>query len=289
MNLDIDPTKILYAVGAIFGIAAVLYFARDIVFDLSITVRAVLLFLAFVVFLIAAMATERAGFDLVLYLFSAAAYLAFLTYTLSRFDVGADGTFLALLVSAILFLALGYLIREQGILPSPRTARYVIVGVALIAVVIVGADVVAGGVDYRVTTNEEGNSNDRGEVVVGTLTIDNRFVFREPIDVPAAFACIYIDGVRPYPVQYRVGEDRVPDYLSGSNSITAEMTVRLTDEERETINAPISIERAEECPAESEDSQIVVVLGDDPPQPPRPETFAPHVREINEQNVHEIA
>jgi hypothetical protein len=45
MDLDVDPARILLVVGVLFGIAAVLYFARDIVFELSITVRAILLLL----------------------------------------------------------------------------------------------------------------------------------------------------------------------------------------------------------------------------------------------------
>lgn len=269
MKLDIDPAKVLYAIGAVFGIAAVLYFTRDIVFDLSITVRAVLLLFAFVVFLIAAMATTRVGLNLVLYVFAAAAYLAFIVYILSRFSVGADGTFLALLISALLFLALGYLVREQNLTLSPRMARYVVVGVALLAVVLVGADVVASDVAYEMNINTEGQIEDNGEVVIGTLTIDNRFVFREPIDVPRAFACIYVDELRPHPVQYRVGEDRVPNYIPGSGTITATMSVRLNDEEIAAVDGPLPIVQADECPAESEDLQIVVVMGDEMPRPPR--------------------
>lgn len=275
MRFDVDPAKVLYAVGVVFGIAAVLYFARDIVFDLSITVRALLLLLAFVVFLVAAVGSDRTSVVLVSSVLSAAAYLAFLGYTLSRFDVGADGTFLALLVSAALFLGLGYLVRERRIFPSPRTARYAVVGVLLVAVLMVGVDLIVSDVGYDVTIEDEGVVDDGGEVVVGTLTVDNQFVFREPIDVPEAFACLFVPGMdeyemRPQPIQYRVGEDRVPDSVPGGTTITARMTVRLADEEASTVDGPIPIERVDTCPDESENPRIVVVMGDDMPRPQRP-------------------
>lgn len=274
MNLDIDPAKILYAVGAVFGIAALLYFARDIVFDLSITVRAILLFLVFVLFLFGAVAASQSLVVTVSSVFAAAAYLAFLWYTLSRFDVGADGTFLALLVSAILFMGLGYAIRERGVKPMRAQARYVIVGIVLLGAVFVGADVAASGVTYDVDIADEASIESDGDVAVGTLTVDSDFVFREPIDAPRAYACIYVSGLeeyefRPQPVQYRVGDDRLPDTVPGTGSITASMTVGLTEDERRNVSGPIGVERAETCPEDSDESRIVVVLGDDIPRPPR--------------------
>jgi hypothetical protein len=274
MNLDVDPARVLYAVGAVFGIAAVLYFARDIVFDLSITVRAALLFLVFVLFLFGAVAASQSHVVTVSSVFSAAAYLAFLWYTLSRFDVGADGTFLALLVSAILFMGLGYAIRERGVKPTRAQTRAVVVGIVLLGVAFVGADVAASGVSYDVDIADEASIETDGEVAVGTLTVESDFVFREPIDTPRAYACIYVagaeaSGFRPHPVQYRVGDFRVPDTVPGTGSITASMTVRLTDDERRNVSGPIGVERAATCPEDSDESRIVVVLGDEMPRPPR--------------------
>lgn len=274
MNFEVDPAKILYAVGVLFGVAAVAYFARDIVFELSITVRALLLLLAFIILLVAALAAARKTFVLVFAVLAAAAYLAFIAYTLSRFDVGADGTFLVLLVSAGLFLGLGYLVREREFSPSTSNARYAVVVVFLLAVALVGADVVASEVTYEVDLNDEATVGDRGQVILGTLTMENQFVFREPIDRPQAFACIYVPAMdeydmRPHPVEYRVGEDRVPDSIAGAGTIPATMTVRLSDEEAATLDDPLPIENAEECPEAGNEPRIVVVTGDEMPRPPR--------------------
>lgn len=272
MDFDIDPAKVLYAVGVVFGVAAVVYFARDIVFELSITVRALLLFLAFAVLLVAGLAATRQAFVLVSAVLSAVAYLAFITYSLSRFEVGADGTFLALLISAGLFLTLGYLVHERNIAPSATTALYVIFGMILIGVVLVGADVAASDVTYNVTLQDEADFNDRGEVTLGTVTVENQFVFREPIDLPQAFACTYLpdSGSRLLPVQYRVDTGSVPNTIPGSRTMTVMMTVRLSDDDAAAVGNQVPIERAETCPETSDDPRIVVVTGDDVPRPPGP-------------------
>lgn len=273
MNFEVDPAKVLYVVGVVFGIAAVAYFARDIVFELSITVRALLLLLAFIALLVAALAAARKTFVLVFTVLAAAAYLAFVAYTLSRFEVGADGTFLVLLASAGLFLGLGYLVRERNFSPSSTSARYAAVAVILVAAALVGADIVASEVTYNVNVEDEAVVGDRGQVVLGTLMMENRFVFREPIDRPQVYACIYVPtmeeyDMRPHPVEYRVGNDRVPDTIPGSGTITATMTVRLTDEEVATVDGPLQVERAEECPEASDEPRIVVVTGEGMPRPP---------------------
>lgn len=274
MDLDVDPAKVLYVVGVLFGVAAVLYFARDIVFELSITVRALLLLLAFVVLLVAALSAEDDLLVPVFSVLSAAAYLAFLAYALSRFDVGADGTFFALLVSAGLFLALAYLVRERDVSPSRRTAQYAVVATLLVGVAAVGADVAASEVDYEVDVANEGAVDDSGRVVLGTLTVHNRFVFREPIDLPQSFACVAVPGVaehdvRPTPVAYRIdGERGVPDSVPGGAALEVTMTVRLTPDEVAALDGPIPVERAEECPTESADPRIVVIVGGEMTRPP---------------------
>lgn len=275
MNVDVDPAKVLYVVGVIFGVAAVLYFARDIVFELSITVRSLLLLLAFVVLLAAALAAERTAAVLVSSVLAAATYLAFVVYSLSAFDVGTDGTFFVLLVSAALFLSLGYLVRERGLAPARQTVGYVLVGAALVAVVLIGADAFASDVDYETSLDDETELDGDG-ATIGTLTVDNRFVFRETIDEPNVDACVYNGtdgGVWPGPVQFRVGGDGLPDSVAGGQTIEAEMQISLYAELLATVDGPIPITEADACPDASEEAQIVVVVGqDDPslPGPPRP-------------------
>ena len=273
MDLEVDPARVLYVLGVLFGVAAVLYFARDIVFELSITVRALLLFLAFAALLVGALVTTRTPYTLATSVLSAAAYVAFLGYSLSRFEVGADGTFFALLLSAGLFLALGYLVREREMQPSRRTAQYAVVGIALVAVLLVGADVVASDVTYDVAIDESATVDENGQAVVGTVTVTNQFVFREPIDMPRRTACLYLPEVaeydgRPLPVQYRIDGERVPGTIPGSATYEAQISVRLHQEALEAVDGPLPVTEAPDCPAERDDRGIVVADGGSPRPPP---------------------
>lgn len=275
MRFDIDPGKVLYAIGIVFGIAAVLYFARDLVFELSITVRSLLLLLTFIGFLIGTVAADRTEFVLGFAVLGGATYLAFLAYTIPRFNVGSEGTFLALLVSAGLFVALGYLLRERELAPARSRTRALLAAVVILAVVSVGADIGASGVDYGIAVNDAATPGERGQVELGTVNLENRFLFREPIDVPRAFACIYVPGatefdMRPQPVDYRVGGDRLQDSVSGGQTLRVTMTIQLSDEETAALEGPIPIERASNCPETSDTTRVLVLFGEDRPLPPEP-------------------
>jgi hypothetical protein len=275
VRFDIDPAKVLYAIGFLFGVAAVLYFARDLVFELSITVRSLLLLFTFIGFLVGTVAAGRSEFVLGFAVLGAATYLAFLAYTIPRFNVGSEGTFLALLVSAGLFVALGYLLRERELAPSRSTTRALLVAVVVLAAVSVGADIVASGVQYGIEVNDAATPGERGQVELGTVTLETRFLFREPIDVPRAFACIYVPGatefdMRPQPVDYRVDGDRLPDSLPGGQTLQVSMSIRLSDEETAALDGAIPIERASNCPETSDTARVLVLFGEDRPLPPEP-------------------
>jgi len=123
MNLEFDSGKLLYALGVLFAIGAFLYFVRDVVFDLSITVKAAVLFFAFVAFFLAGVAIERDVLDVVAFALSGISYAVFLGYVIVQYAPGGTGTFLLFGASAVLFLGLGYLVRERDPALSLRRAR----------------------------------------------------------------------------------------------------------------------------------------------------------------------
>ncbi len=204
-----------------------------------------------------------------MYVLSAAAYLAFLWYTLSRFAVGADGTFLALVFSACLFLGLGYLLREREFSPPPQTTRYVIVAVALIGVVFLGADLGLSEVEYEISIHDEAQLDERGEVEIGTITATNQFVFREPIDMPRPLVCAYGFDREVRPVALQTGEGSMPQTVPGGKTVTATITTRFNEEEYEAVDWPIPVETATQCPDDAEAPRLVIVTNDEFPQPPR--------------------
>ncbi|WP_135821562.1 hypothetical protein [Halostella litorea] len=267
MRFEFDSSKVLYAVGIVFGVAALAYFARDLVFDLSLTVKALLFLFGFLALFAAASAVRRAGLDAVLYVLSAAAYVAFVAYTLGRFDFGDTGVFVALAASSALFVALGYLHRERGLRIEAGTARTVVAAVVVVAVVLVAVDLAVGGVVYSAAVADEAAVDDRDGVMLGTVTAENRFVFRETTDFPRATACVYAPDRQDRPVELRSGADYwgTPDSVGGGGSAEVELWTWLGEEERAAVgNGTIPVERADSCPPESSVSEprIVVVFED---------------------------
>jgi len=268
VKFEFDGAKVLYAVGVIFGVAALVYFARDLVFDLSLTVKALLFLVGFLALFVAASAVQRAGLDAVLYVLSAATYVAFVAYTLGRFDFGDTGVFVALAASSALFVALGYLHRERGLRTDAGTARRAVAILLVSATLLVAVDLAVGGLVYTAAVADETAVDDRQGVALGTVTAENGFVFRETTDFPRATACVYTDERRDQPVEYRGDADywSTPDSVGGGGTAEVELWTWLTDEERTAVgNGTIPVERADSCPAESAvtEPKIVVVFAEE--------------------------
>ncbi|WP_121820271.1 hypothetical protein [Halostella salina] len=267
MKFEFDGSKVLYAVGVVFGVAALVYFARDLVFDLSLTVKAALFLVGFLALFVAATAVRRAGLDAVLYVLSAATYVAFVAYLLSRFEFGESGVFVALAASSALFVGLGYLHRERGLRTDTGTARRAVAVLLAVAALLVAVDLAVGGLVYTATVADEAVVDDRQGVALGTVTAENGFVFRETADFPRATACVYTDERRDRPVEYRDDGDywSTPDSVGGGGTAEVELWTWLSDEERAAVgNGTIPVERADSCPAESAVSEprIVVVFAE---------------------------
>lgn len=273
MDLDIDSGKLLYALGILFAAGAFIYFIRDVVFGLSITVKALVLFGAFVGFFVAGIAAHRDVLDVVALVLSALAYVVFVGYVLSRYELGDTATFLVFAGSALLFVGLGYHHRQGNLSVPRRTAGYVILGVVAVSLVLVGADILGGGVTYTVEMNEtvtvvgpETGPGERdvvpAEAHLGTVTATNGFVFTRPLDLPTLRGCV-------------VGTDRIPDdrvsiryeqrhfeqtnLIPGNTDRTFDITARIPIEANGSESYTFSVERAASCDISRSEPTVVVV------------------------------
>lgn len=283
MDTDVDSGVLLYALGVLFGLAAFVLFLPDVVFGLSITVRAALLFLAFVAFLIAGFALERDVLDLVAFALSAAAYVAFLWYVLSRYDASRTTAFLALAVSAALFVGLGYVVRERSPALPARTAVALVLGIAVVAGGLIAVDAVGGDVTYDVTLEDgatielveegpEGHVVASGDVEVGTLTATNDFAFARPMDPPDLDGCVVgtepagSDGdlrVEHASVSYDYSQLRSNDVLAGNAERTAALRARVHVQADETGSIDLAIERGSDCDVERDEPTLIALVGED--------------------------
>jgi hypothetical protein len=272
MNYDIDSGKLLYALGVLFATAAFLYFIRDVVFGLSITVKAALLFAAFVVFFVVGIAVQRDILDVVGFALAGIAYIVFVGYVVLRYEPSETGTFLLLAVSAGLFVTLGYALREWNLTLSRRTATGIALGLALVSTVLVGIDAVGGGVTYDLQTNESvtvdpprATGQDRGVVSiterVGTMSATNQFVFTRALDLPPLRGCL-LGTDFPTHGEVWVGYDPTrfeqPNIIHGDSMLQFGVTADLLIDINQTEPITYTIERDANCEGERERPTLVV-------------------------------
>lgn len=272
MNLDFDSGTLLYGLGVAFALGALVYFARDVVFGLSITVTAALLFVAFLAFLLAGLRLDHDLLGTVSFAIAGLSYVVFLGYVGVRYEPDETVVFFLLAGSAALFVGLGYVVREVDYRPSRRTTGALLVVVLVVGSSLVVADAVGGDVEYTVGVNDTATATvtdverdaDRAQatVHVGTLTVRNPSVFTRPVDLPSIRGCLAgVDGVENHVgVDYDPREYEAPDRLGGQSTRVHELRVRIDLATNETGDRTFAIERRSDCDATRSEPTLFVVV-----------------------------
>ncbi|EMA34551.1 hypothetical protein [Haloarcula japonica] len=270
MRLAIDSGKLLYALGVLFAAAALLYFVRDVVFDLSITVKAALLLLGFIALFVAGVALERDVLDVVAFALSGVTYVVFVGYVVVRYSPGETGTFLLLALSAGLFVGLGYALRAGIPTPSRRTAAVVLGSLLVVSGVFVGADALSGGVTYDVQTDESvtvsipetEQTPDRYpyiEAEIGAVTASNPSPFLRALTLPSLSGCLVGPTDHPQDSVYvdtdiEWDEDTIGASTTKSYAVSAELPIDPNRTESKTY----TIEQGIDCSAERSEPTIAI-------------------------------
>jgi hypothetical protein len=274
MRFAIDSGKLLYALGVLFAAAALLYFVRDVVFSLSITVKAALLLLGFAVFFVAGVSLERDVLDVVAFALSGVTYVVFVGYVAVRYSPSETGTFLLLAASAGLFVGLGYALREGIPTPSRRTAGYALGGLLVVSVLLVGADALSGGVTYGVQTNEsvtvsvpEPTQGSGGYPPVdrrlGTVTASNPSPFLRALELPSVSGCLVGPTDDPREdVWVTVDRDWNEDTMPGSTTRSYAVTGEFRIDANRTEAVTFAVERGIDCDAARSEPTIAIQVGD---------------------------
>ena len=270
MRFAIDSGKLLYALGIPFAAAALLYFVRDVVFNLSITVKAALLLLGFITLFVAGVALERDVLDVVAFALSGVTYVVFVGYVVVRYSPGETGTFLLLAASAGLFVGLGYALRAGIPTPSRRTATVALGGLLVVSAVLVGADALSGGVTYDVQTNGSVTvsvpGTERGgggypsvNRQVGTVTALNPSPFLRALNPPTVSGCLVgpTENLRE-DVWVDVDRDWDEDTLAGSSIKSYAITGEFRLDTNRTGQVPFAIERGTDCSVVRSEPTIVI-------------------------------
>jgi hypothetical protein len=270
---SINDETLLYALGVAFALGTLAFFARDVVFDLSITVTAVLLFVAFTAFLVVGLAIDHDSLGSVAFAISGLSYVVGLGYVLTRYELSETGIFGLLAASTILFVGLGYALQEGRLALDRPTARRVLLGLAVVGMVSVGADSV-GEMTTSVDLTEEVVLNGTmappdepivaGEQRIGSITVRNPTLFTRAAELPPLEGCLVgVDTDRRrggVDLDYEPRSYQVADRLNRNEERTADIRLRFELPANATaVGEPIPIERAESCAVTRSEPTLLVV------------------------------
>ena len=272
MRFGIDSGKLLYALGVLFAAAALLYFVRDVVFGLSITVKAALLFVLFVGCFVGGLAMTRDILDVIGFALSGIAYVVFVGYVVVRYDPGETGTFLLLALSAALFVGLGYLLREVDVSLSRRTASSIGLALLVASSALVAVDAVGGGVSYELTTEDRvtvtpqpTRPGDGGVVArsvsIGAVTASNDFVFTRALDLPSLAGCVVggpAEQGRDLWVGYNWTEIRQDDVIRGGQQLSFRVEADLLVDTNRTEPLTYDVSQGGDCDATRDRPTLLV-------------------------------
>ncbi len=263
MDLDVDATTIMYGVGAVFGVVAVLYFGRAFLFGLSTATKSFLLFLGFCGFITAGLVVRQSLLATLCHLLGAASYLSFFLYTALTFTFSTDQTFLFLAVSSVLFIALGYLIREDRLEIGWDRAKKLFAGIGVLALVLVGIELLGPPVTYETDLYETADYQEY-DVALGTMTVENGFIFPRSADLPEYEACFYYnDSMRRSDVYYEDRIDTIGARTTETVTVTARNPVSPEDMVGVVETSEISVQQRESCPETIEGDGIVITEVDE--------------------------
>jgi hypothetical protein len=208
MDLDLDDSWLLYGIGALLGLISILYFGLELVFDLSPTFKSSVLLFSSAVFLISAELTESNLLRNSLNLFSGVTYLSFLIYIILRFSPSETIIFGLMAVSSAIFTVMGYYRNRKGFeLGYENSKRLVGVLGACIALMLV-FDITGAQPKYKLELKEQVSVNN-SEIVLGKLSVENRFQLSRNIELPEYDGCIAYNETMRDGLWIRFDEDEI--------------------------------------------------------------------------------
>lgn len=189
---SINPSLVAYGFGTLFGIFAILYFARDILLSLSLTVKSIIMFSASLSLISLAVTTSNIAIAIVLFTIGGSGHAISSFSFLKWHNRERMGRFILFALSSVIFILLGWLVGSGTI--NELTLQ--IGGVFSIVLMILS--VIASVVDwnegdtvaYEVSISEPelyliGDKEVEDSEAIGKVKIENnsRF-FRESFNEP---------------------------------------------------------------------------------------------------------
>ncbi len=266
MDIEFDSSYILYGAGVLFAIITFVYFAQQLVFDLAPFTRSASLFLLFALLFILGNHLYRETVGKVFYILSAASYIVFLVYTVTRFEFTTNQVFAVLGFSALLFLGLGHLVKKKGRFIDRKTFKYLIVFLISVLALILLFDVFGGQPEFELELYEEINFEEGSRSDIGFITVRNPFFLSREYEVPSYEGCLFVpeEEIDEQPVMVRYSDHSLSSgTIEGNGEIEVSIEADLRDYYRITNTTrveDVGIEFVDECPEESNRKALFVYL-----------------------------
>lgn len=276
MSPQIDGSKLLYAAGIAFVIAALVVFAQNLIFGLSVTVKTALLGVAAVSFAIAGATLTHNLLDSVAFALAAITYATAIGYAIVQYNIGTTGVFGLFALSGLLFVAVGYVLRDQHPSIRPRRAGIIILALLLVSAPLIGADVLTGGVTYTATFEDQVMLTDSDEPTVaadryahqmrpvGTMTITNNGPFTHQIAPPDVDGCLVgpnTTAVRPV-LQYEPQRYEQQGVIGGGDQRQYTLQVQLAPRDNTTLPTTVAVERGTDCETDRSTPTLLVSVAE---------------------------
>lgn len=180
---SVNPSLVAYGFGTLFGIFAILYFAKDILLSLSLTVKSIIMFSVSLSLISLAVTTSNIAIAIVLFTIGGSGHAISSFYFLKWHNRERMGRFILFAFSSVLFILLGWLVGSGMI--DELTLQ---IG-GLFSITLMTLSVIASIVDwnegdtvaYEVSISE---SVEESEVIGKVKIKNNSRFFRESFDVP---------------------------------------------------------------------------------------------------------
>lgn len=192
---SVNPSLIAYGFGTIFGILAILYFARDILLSLSLTVKSIIMFSVSLSLISLAVTTSNIAIAIALFTIGGSGHAISSFYFLKWYNRERMGRFILFALSSVLFIFIGWLI-GSGVVDelSLHIGGVFTIFLTVLSVIVSLVDWNEGDtLNYEITVSK----TVQNDGVIGRLKIknDSRF-FRKRFDLPNIKGRFDIDGLK---------------------------------------------------------------------------------------------
>lgn len=252
---------------------AVVYAARDVLLGLSLTVTALLLFLAFVAWFVVGATLDAGLRETAAFSLGAVTYLAFVGYVVVEYAPGLVRMGVLLAVGTLVFALLWIFLRSPHVQFDRRPTLRLLAGLLAVAVVLIYLDATGPGVRVLFAPLDtvtvppvaaEGPlPHSTTQQRVGTVTASNPSMFARSLALPSLSGCLAATADAPseaVQVSYEPAGTTPPASLTGGTTLQYAVYASFPGSLDRTEPETLRIERGADCERPRDSPTLVVSM-----------------------------